>query len=197
MDKKPETVDFAIKKMRKKYFIHSSSQLKYIAMSVLPAFIMSIFCTFFVLKSGQYIIEREKYKLFIQISSFTQTINNLEMDQQYTPEVKEKIRKLQVELRSIEDILKITYLDTIKEWEKTKITIFIVLPLVLAILGFIALIYSHRVAGPLFRLRKSLDTLAEGKDVPSFKFRTYDEFKELSVSFERLRKSLKDKGAVQ
>ena len=197
MDKKPETVELTIKRMRRKYFIHSSSQLKYIAMSVLPAFIMSIFCTFFVLKSGQYIIEREKYKLFIQISSFNQTIKNLEKDQQYTPEVKEKIKKLQVELRSIEDILKITYLDTIKEWEKTKLTIFIVLPLVLAILGFIALIYSHRVAGPLFRLRKSLDTLAEGKDVPSFKFRAYDEFKELAVSFERLRKSLKDKGAVK
>jgi hypothetical protein len=197
MDKKPDTVDFSIKKMRRKYFIHSSSQLKYIAMSVLPAFLMSIFCTFFVLKSGEYIIEREKYKLFIELSSFNQTIKNLERDQQYTPEVKEKIKKLQVELRSIEDILKITYFDTLKEWEKTRLTIFIVLPIVLFILGFIALIYSHRVAGPLFRLRKSLDMLSEGKDVASFKFRAYDEFKELAVSFERLRKSLKDKGVVK
>ncbi|MFA5362438.1 MAG: hypothetical protein WC335_04225 [Candidatus Omnitrophota bacterium] len=197
MDKKSDTVDFALKKMRMKYLIHSSSQLKYIAMSVLPAFLMSIFCTFFILKSGEYIIEREKYKLFIELSSFNRTIENLEKDKQYTPEVKEKIKKLQAELRSIEDILKVTYFDTLKEWEKTRISIFVVLPIVLLFLGGIALLYSHRVAGPLFRLRKSLDRLAEGKNVGAFKFRAYDEFKELAVSFERLRKSLKDKGVVK
>jgi methyl-accepting chemotaxis protein len=197
MNGKKDTADSAIRKMRKKYFIHSSSQLKYIAMSILPAFLMSVFCTFFILKSGEYILEREKYKLFIEFSSFNQTIKSLDRDRQYTPEIKEKIRKLQGELRSVEDILTITYFDTIREWEKTKRTIFIVLPIVLFLLGVIALIYSHRFAGPVLRLRESLDMLAEGKDVSFFKFRSYDEFKELAASFERLRKSLKDKGVIK
>lgn len=197
MNGKKNSAYFAIRKMRKKYFIHSSSQLKYIAMSILPAFLMSVFCTFFILKSGEYILEREKYKLFIEFSSFNRTIKSLDMDRQYTPEIKEKIRKLQGELRSVEDILTVTYFDTIREWEKTKRTIFIVLPVVLFLLGVIALIYSHRFAGPVLRLRESLDMLAEGRDVSFFKFRSYDEFKELAASFEHLRKSLKDKGVVQ
>jgi sensor c-di-GMP phosphodiesterase-like protein len=185
------------KRMRRRYFIHSSSQLKYIAMSVLPAFLISLFCTFFVVKSGEYIIEREKYKLFVELSSFHQTVSKLEQSRQYTPEVREKIQGLQAELRSIEDILRITYTDTIREWEKTKVIIFIFLPIVLLFVGFIALIYSHRVAGPLFRLKRSLEMLSEGKDVPAFRFRTYDEFKELAISFERLQKSLREKGFVK
>ena len=197
MDNKPmATAGKSTRMIRKHFFVHTSSQLKYIAMSVLPAFLMSVFCTFFVFKSGQFIIEREKYKLFIEISSFNQTIKDLE-NEHYTPETKEKIQKLQQELRSIQDVLKITYFDTIREWEKTKTIILIILPVVLVILGFIALIYSHRVAGPLLRLRKSMDMLAEGKDVQVFRFRDYDEFKELAISFERLRKSLKDKGILK
>ncbi|MDD5669131.1 MAG: hypothetical protein PHE58_03765 [Candidatus Omnitrophica bacterium] len=191
---KKEDVNDRIK--RRHYFIHPSSQIKYIAMSILPAFIMSIFCTFFVIKSGEFALQKEKEKLFIELSTFNMTIQNLEKTG-YDHNTIDKVIKLKKEIFAIQDILKTTYFDTLREWQRIKLVVLIVLPVGLGIVGLLSLFYSHRIAGPMYRLNKSLDMLAEGKDVSYFRFRGYDEFKELAESFERLRRKLKDKGVIQ
>ncbi len=89
------------------------------------------------------------------------------------------------------------YFGTLKLWAETKIVLFLFLAIAIFLVGFIALLFSHRIAGPIHRLRKLAEMLAEGKNVPPVKFRNYDEFKEVAAAFEKLRNSLKAKGMLK
>jgi len=48
--------------MRKKYFVNFSVQFKYIMMSVLPSFINEPVCIYFVIQSGELLVEKQKSK---------------------------------------------------------------------------------------------------------------------------------------
>jgi signal transduction histidine kinase len=50
---------------------------------------------------------------------------------------------------------------------------------------------SHRVAGPLLRLRCEMGKLAEGHDVDSLKFREHDHWSDLADEFNRLATNIK------
>lgn len=181
---------------RKKYLVHPSSQFKYIAIGVLPAFVIGIFSLYLLLKTGEMTLQAERAKLSVEISSLNYTIQELQTEK-YPPEIVEKIKGLKKELISLQNILKLTYYDTLKEWNKTKVLIFIGLFSVLIIVGIVSLLYSHRVAGPLVRLKTCIDTLSEGKDTSVIQVRRYDEFKELAESLEKLREGLKSKGMLK
>jgi|YNPMSStandDraft_2_1061718.scaffolds.fasta_scaffold00088_13 sensor histidine kinase YesM len=69
----------------------------------------------------------------------------------------------------------------------------IVLPIIMAsslitlIVSFVnALFYSHKMAGPIYRLKKSCQELIEGKKNVSFKVRKDDEFHELSELLQKV-----------
>ena len=64
----------APKAMRKKYFVHFSVQFKYIMMSVLPALVMSLFCIYFVIKSGELVVEKERRKILAEFASISSTL---------------------------------------------------------------------------------------------------------------------------
>lgn len=181
---------------RKKYFIHPSSQLKYIAMSVLPALVTSVFCVYFLIRTGELALQAERAKLGVEITSFNATIQELKTAQ-YPPEVVDKVQKLKKELISLNNILSVSYFDTLTEWNKTKVLIFVSLFFILVIVGTISLLYSHRIAGPIIRLKTYIDMFSEGKDVPNIQIRHYDEFKELADSLEKLRSNLKSKGILK
>lgn len=181
---------------RKKYFIHPSSQIKYILMSVLPMLVTSLFCVYFLIRTGELTLKAEKAKLSVQVTSFNSTIQELKAGQ-YPPEVVEKIQRLKKELISLNNILSVTYFDTLNEWSKTKALIFVGLFFVFLIVGSISLLYSHRIAGPILRLKTYIDMFSEGKDVPNIQIRHYDEFKEVADSLEKLRENLKAKGLLK
>ena len=181
---------------RKKYLVHPSSQLKYIAMSVLPALVMGTFCIYFLIKSGELIFRIEKEKLLIETFSFNQTIQQLERTDD-SKQIIGKIKGLQHELQALQNILKITYFDALKEWQATKIQVFVTLIIFLMLIGWISLLYSHRIAGPFYRIIRCIDMLAEGKDVALIQFRNPDEFKEVAAHLEKLRQSLKKKGMLK
>jgi len=182
-------------KRRKKYFIHPSSQFKFILMSILPALVMGVFCTYFLVKSGELIFRIERERLSVEVTSLSQTIQELEKEH-YPKDVLEKIDILKKKLAILQDDLRIKYFNMLEKWAKIKMQILFGLFLVLILVGIISLLYSHRVAGPLTRLRKYVDMLSKGKDTPPLRFRKYDEFKELADSFEKLRRSLKEKGII-
>lgn len=181
---------------RKKYFIHPSSQLKYIAMSVLPALVTSIFCVYFLIRAGELALQAERAKLSVEITSFNATIQDLKTAQ-YPKEVIDKIQRLKKELISLNNILSVTYFDTMNEWNRTKFLIFVGLFFILLIVSTISLLYSHRIAGPIIRLKSYIDMFSEGKDVPNIQIRHYNEFKELADSLEKLRANLKSKGVLK
>lgn len=181
---------------RKKYLIHPSSQIKFIAFSILPAFIMSIFCSYVLFKGGEFILKKEKEKHFVEISSITQDIYALETEGCPTTTV-EELRRIMSELLPLQTILAMTHFDTVSQWEKTKRLILAGLFGILLGVGLLALFASHRIVGPLFRIKRCIDMLAEGKDIPPVRLRKHDEFKELAGSLDNLRRNLKDRGFLE
>lgn len=50
----------------------------------------------------------------------------------------------------------------------------------------ISILFSNRLAGPIYRMRRHMDDFAQGKTVPPLKFRKEDYFSELEDSYNRL-----------
>jgi hypothetical protein len=178
---------------RKRRFVHPSSQLKYIALSILPVLIMSLFCTFFLIISGELILRTDKDKIFAELYSITETINTLEQYERSENRL-EELGTLKHEFRSLESLLKTAYLHTPEAWREARKLIFYVLSCVIGVTGLLSLLYSHRIAGAIHRIRGSIDMLADGKDMPPIRLRKRDEFRELAESVDRLRITLITKG---
>jgi hypothetical protein len=181
---------------RKKFLIHPGSQLKYIALSVLPALIMTLFCAYFLVTTGESILKTEKEQHFVEISSISQALYNLETEG-CPKNTAEELKRLMNELLPLQTILATTHFDTFMKWKKTRLFIFAGLLSILVFIGIISLLSSHRIAGPIFRMRKAVDMLCEGKDIAPIRLRSYDEFKDLAASLDKLRMKLKDKGFLE
>lgn len=181
---------------RKHYFIHFSIQFKYMVMSILPALVMSIFCIYFLLKSGQIMLFKEKEMLSLQAASINKTLQEMGKEE-YSKDTKQEIEVLKKKLLIFKENLDIKYFVTVEEWAKIKMALLAILALVLIGVGVMSLLYSHRIAGPLFRIKKSIDMLSECKNIPAVQVRKYDEFKELAGSLEKLRRVLKDRGFLE
>jgi len=65
---------------RRKYFIHPSSQGAYIALSILPALIMSLYCAYFLISSGELVLEAAKEKPLVPFYSIRHIIVTLEKE---------------------------------------------------------------------------------------------------------------------
>ncbi|MFA5117646.1 MAG: hypothetical protein WC695_02210 [Candidatus Omnitrophota bacterium] len=178
------------------YFVHPSSQVKYIAMTIIPALIMSIFSIFLLFKSGENLMNNEKLKLAQETASLHMTLKKLE-NPDLGVTLSDKIEVMKRELFILQHTLEMKHYKDLLDWINTKVILLTVLPVVLMCVGILALLYSHRIAGPLYRLEKHLNLLSEGKNTPPFHFRKYDEFKEVGVAFEQLRKKLEEKGYLK
>lgn len=181
---------------RRKYFIHPSSQLKYIAFSVLPALIMSLFCTYMLIQGGELVLEVAKEKPLIPVYAMKQMINTLEKDG-YSKDTAPMAEKLKGQLDMLRNTLEAAYSDTLTQWDRIKRFIFVILFCILFLVGLLSLLYSHKIAGPLFRIKKSIDLLAEGKQIPPIRLRKHDEFKELAESLDKLRNNLDKRGLLK
>ena len=181
---------------RTKYFIHPSSQGAYIALSILPALVMSLYCTYFLISSGELVLKAAKEKPLVPFYSIRHIIVTLE-EEGCTKDTAAKVRKLKNELDSMRGILETTYLDTLGQWNENKRVIYVGLFFVLLFVGLLSLLYSHRIAGPLFRIRSSIDMLAERKDIPPIRLRENDQFKDVAESLDKLRSHLKDAGFLE
>ena len=185
-----------LKAMRKKYFVNFSVQFKYIMMSVLPVLVMSLFCIYFVIQSGELLVEKQKSKIVEEFSSIDKTLKQMQAVN-LPKDTKDQFGIFAKRLRLLQDELNIQYHNLLEEWDKTKMRIFAVLFLGILCIGILSLIYSHRIAGPLYRLKKEIEMLQEGKETGCIKVRAADEFQDLANSLEKLRVILKNQGYLK
>lgn len=118
-------------------FIHPSSQLKSMALSMLPALIISLSCIYLLIDSGDLVLNTGVVVIFAGLFG------------------------------------------------------------VLVCTALLSLSYSHRIVGPLFRIRRCIDMLSEDIDVLPIQIRKHDEFRDLAASLEKLRRNLKDRGLLE
>lgn len=177
---------------RKNYFISPSLQIRYILMSVLPALIIGVYATLFLFKTSELLLSKEEGMLSSELSSH---ICILSMATSSAPslEIKREKVKFLEDLFLIQNGSKRRYLDNLRYLDQLKVTLILGEFLIFLCVGVLALVYSHRIAGPIFRIKRYIEMLSEGKDIPPVKIRYYDEFKEVAELLEKLRKNLKDK----
>ena len=185
-----------MKKKRRKHLIHSSIQLKYITMSILPALILTIFCVYFLISVAKFTLQNQKESLTRELTAYEELIKQAEGRKLPRP-ILEHVNKLRSQMESTKRVFRNSYLNTIHEWNKAKILILVVFPTILFCIGALARIYSHRITGSMHRLTTCIDMLTEGKDIPQIKIRKEDEFQEIKKSLEKLRKKLtKEQGHI-
>lgn len=181
---------------RTQYLIHPSSQLKYIEMAVIPALLLSFICGFFLITSGDIFLMKEKAQIFDEIASIQELMQRVGAPGQIQ-NPGETISVLDKRLAILQNNLEMEYFYMVQEWSKTKMMLSLLLAIGLLFSGFMALLFSHRIAGPICRLKYIAEMFTQGKDIPPVKFRTQDEYKELADTFEKLRVSLKSKGVLK
>ena len=63
--------------------------------------------------------------------------------------------------------------------------LFFVFPIIFVIVAF-SIIFSHRIAGPIYRFEQTLDKLIQGEDVEYIRLRKNDELKGLAAKLNEL-----------
>ena len=186
----------ALKAIRKRYFVNFSIQFKYIMMSVLPVLLMSLFCIYFIIQSGELLVEKQKSKIVEEFSSIDKTLKQMQAVN-LPQDVNNQLEIFSKKLSILQEELNIQYYNLVEEWAKTRMKLLAVLFLGMLSVGIISLIYSHRIAGPIYRLTKAVEALQEGKEIGYIKVRPGDEFHDLADSLEKLRVILKNQGYLK
>ncbi len=181
---------------RRKYFVHRSVQGAYIAFSIIPVILASVFCTYALIRGGEVVLRAAKEKPLVPIYAIRQTILTLEKDG-YNQEAADKVANLKRELATLKESMENTYYETLNQWEGIRRQTFLVLFFCVVLVGLLALLHSHRIAGPLFRIGKCINMLSEGKDPGPIRLRKRDQYKDLAKSLEELRRALVRKGVVE
>jgi len=180
---------------RRHYFIHPSSQLRYIAFSVIPTLVMTLYCGYYMDMTGDVILRLENDRIFAKLSVIQKALPRLE--KAATKDTADDVKTLKNILGSFENSVLLGYHESHRAWDQAKVFVFSGLFCVLLGTAILALLCSHRIAGPLYRLRVCINMLSEGKDLPPIRLRKHDEFKELAESLDKLRVNLKNKGFLE
>jgi HAMP domain-containing protein len=186
----------ASKAIRKRYFVNFSIQFKYIMMSVLPVLLMSLLCIYFIIQSGELLVEKQKSKIVEEFSSIDKNIKQMQTVN-LPKDVNNQLEIFSKKISILQEELKIEYYNLVEEWAKTRMKLLAVLFAGILFVGIVSLIYSHRIAGPIYRLKKSIEALQEGKEIGCIKLRPADEFQDLADSLEKLRVILKSQGYLK
>ncbi|PKN52771.1 MAG: hypothetical protein CVU55_05985 [Deltaproteobacteria bacterium HGW-Deltaproteobacteria-13] len=183
------------KTMRKNYFISFSIQFKYILISVLPVLLMSLLCIYFVMDSGKS-IEKQQTKIIAELSSIDAALKQIQAVS-LPKDAQNQLAIFAKKLSILQDELNIQYYYLVEEWAKIRMQLLAVLFLGIICVSVISIIFSHRIAGPIFRLQKAIEAMQEGRDTGGIKVRPSDEYLALADSLEKLRVVLKDKGCLK
>ncbi|MFH1397896.1 MAG: hypothetical protein ABIH27_05035 [Candidatus Omnitrophota bacterium] len=174
---------------RKNYLINPKIQLTYIGMCVIPALATVILATYFLVKSTEIKLYRQQESFLVGISIVDSALFQLEKAKDEAT-VTKRLQEAKQGLIALQSAMKYKQNQSLQALSKNRDLIILDLIAILILVGFLSLIYSHRIAGPLFRIEKNIDMLAEGKPVPPISLRRGDEFKNLAAALEKLRKKL-------
>jgi len=176
---------------RRTFLVNKSNQVTYIIFSVVPAMVMTIFCVYFIFNNSELILRDSREKPMVPIYNLQQSVANLDMDS-CSDEHRTEIVSIKKELGILAQNLESSSEETIHHWNETRRGLYLVMVAFLFCVGLWAFIYSHRVAGPIYRIKKNIDELTRGEDIPPVILRKHDDFKDLAASLEKLRLKIQE-----
>lgn len=181
---------------RRRFLVSPSVQVTYIALSVIPAIIATLFCTYVLIYSGETVLRANREAPLVPIYNMRQTVENLEKVR-HAGGTASEVNELKAELDTLKLFLEDGYRETLSRWNTVRLQIFCVMFWCVILIACLALVFSHRVAGPLYRLQKCIDQFVLGQDTGPIHLRKKDHYKQLASSIENLRKRLLKKGVLQ
>jgi len=111
---------------RRHYFIHPSSQVKYIEMAVIPALVLSFICSFFLITSGDIFLMKEKAHLFGEIASLNEVLHHVSASES-AGNTEATAALLEQRIALLQNNLELEYFATEQQWVKTKMLLFVLL----------------------------------------------------------------------
>lgn len=98
-----------------------------------------------------------------------------------------RVRTVEIDGRTVEQRFhEVEAQPPIRRWEVVLPALLINNVLVLVLLTAIALWYSHRITGPIYRISKDLSSALEGRRGVTIQLRRNDEFRDLALLLNRL-----------
>jgi len=170
--------------MRKTYIVNWRFQLKYSILAVLPLLILGFLIIGMVFNISKGLIVSQKQQLMTQLALLEQSLNFLDKtdtDKRVIVELRKNVKSLK---SFSQDLIK---LNTFQWASLNRVAI---KGLAIFTVGGILLwlVFSHRVAGPIYRVQKILDSWRHNHAVPPIKVRPTDEFQDLFAGIEEIRK---------
>jgi len=174
--------------MRKTYIVNWKFQLKYSILAVLPLLILGFLIIGMVFNISKGLIVSQKQQLMTQLALLEQSLNFLDRtdtDKRVIGELRKNVKSLK---SFSQDLIK---LNTFQWASLNRVAIKGVA--VFTIGGILLwLVFSHRVAGPIYRVQRILHDWRHNHAVPPIKVRPTDEFQDLFAGIEEIRKQSVD-----
>jgi len=171
---------------RRRYIINWRFQLRYIIFTIIPIILLGIFAATIGFKVAYEMASTQRQQLMILISSLEGSLKDI---QEFLLD-KAVLEKAVSNLKNLKSFSQ--DLITINMLEMKRLTNLVIFAMFTIIVGAIILgvFFSHRIAGPLFRLQRHIREMSERIITSPIRIRSTDEFQGLASSLEELRKSI-------
>jgi methyl-accepting chemotaxis protein len=172
--------------MRKRFLINLRLQLKYISLIVLPLILIGAIIINVTTTVNKLMMSTQRQQLMSQVAALEDSASAL----QRNPAQTVAIEKVQRDIQNLKFLSR--DLIAMNEFQWVKLNRLIIQIILLLVIGgsILGILISHKIAGPIYRLEKVVNDMAEGKKISAVKIRRYDEFHSLADALERLRKRI-------
>jgi len=175
---------------RKRYIVNWKFQMKYCLYAILPVLLLGIIISIMIFNINKNIITSQNNQMMSQIASLETALRLLEkskFDEKAIDELKNNIKNLK--LLSQDLIGQSAY----ELNQLNKIVINGILVLVIG-MTFLGILFSHRIVGPIFRIKRIFLELTQYFKIPpvEIRVRKYDELQDFFLVLEKVRKFLED-----
>ncbi len=170
---------------RKRYLVNWEFQLKFSLMLILPVLILGIIIILVISNISKSVIITQRQQLMTQIASLEQSSDELEktsLENKLSVNLKNNVRNL----KTFSHDLMNTNSFTLKQLNGIVVNGILIFTVGLLLFG---ILYSHRIAGPIYRIDRILRNIADNLKIP-FKTRSTDEFHEFFLALDGLRKHI-------
>jgi len=177
---------------RRQYINNLPVQLRYLGMSILPALTIGVFSLFLLISAGQLLIFKAKGEMLTQLSALdnqVQLLASRHMAEKTIPA--DRLTDLRKDILGSRLAINKVHQEIISEWQNMMLLMVVGTLAILLCVTILSVLYSHRIAGPMVRIRRILEMMADKQPVPVVKLRKYDEFQDIAAALNRLNSTLK------
>ena len=169
---------------RRRFIVNWKFQLQYSFILILPVLILGLCVIASIFNISRSIIITQRQQLMTQIASLERSSGEIDraFDGKAGVDLKNNVHNLKSFSRDLINVNSFAML------QLRSIAVKGVLVFIIGLLLF-GIFYSHRIAGPIFRVQRFLETLDKDLNL-SLKARNTDEFQDFFVALDKLRKQI-------